>query len=112
MADTGRWPLASFITFFFWPTPQNGDFAEITNVPLEWVNQLEVAALLAIDFRCCVNAAEYTEVFFKLRSIAGVWAVLAKSSKVSAERRLSAESLKPTTADSSTATLEKDSGTV
>ncbi len=57
---------------------ENGDFAAIADWNLLKVNELEVLALEALDWRCTVTAGEYTTYFFKLRSVIGTWGVLGK----------------------------------
>ena len=57
---------------------KNGDFAAIADWNLLKVNELEVLALEALDWRCTVTAGEYTTYFFKLRSVIGTWGVLGK----------------------------------
>ena len=57
---------------------ENGDFAAIADWNLLKVNELEVMALEALDWRCTVTAGEYTTYFFKLRSVIGTWGVLGK----------------------------------
>ena len=57
---------------------ENGDFAAIADWNLYKVNELEILALEALDWRCTVTAGEYTTYFFKLRSIIGTWGVLGK----------------------------------
>ena len=59
---------------------ENGDFAAIADWNILKVNELEVIALEALDWRCTVTAGEYTTYFFKLRSVIGTWGVLGKMS--------------------------------
>ena len=61
---------------------ENGDFAAIADWPLHKVNELEVLALEALDWRCTVTAGEYTTYFFKLRSVIGTMSFYSKHSSL------------------------------